>query len=107
VKALMSDYLPFELEGKRFLLMHLHYLNDKDIPESNEYTIKFTKDLEEKYKPDYIISGHTHVAKIAMHGDIPVINPGSLNKPRYPQTSGSYIVATLDNGELTYQIKYL
>jgi predicted phosphodiesterase len=86
--------------------MHLHYLNDKDVPESNERTIKLTKELEEKYKPDYIISGHTHVAKVVREENMIVINPGSLNKPRYPQTKGSYIVLTIENGILDYEIKY-
>lgn len=57
---------------------------------------------------DTVMYGHTHVPDISTHGNITVINPGSLTFPRQPGRLPSYIVANInDDGEVSYELKFL
>ena len=57
---------------------------------------------------DIVMYGHTHYPEIVEDGNMTIINPGSLTFPRQPGHKSSYIVAETDeNGEVTYELKFL
>ena len=53
------------------------------------------------------IFGHTHVPLLAQCGDVLVMNPGSLSRPRQPGYRPTYILLRIDDrtGELHPEIK--
>lgn len=75
----------------------LHYLGagdiitlaDKRIAVTHGHLYKLT-DVLIKQKPDYLLTGHTHVAHHQMHQGITCINPGALHR------ASEYSVALLN-----------
>ncbi len=56
------------------------------------------KDLADKYKPDIIISGHTHVFGIERYKDTIFLNPGSPSLPKNPEQIPT--VAVINDGKI-------
>ncbi|GMO13844.1 MAG: metallophosphoesterase [Mycoplasmoidaceae bacterium] len=107
-KNIIEDYKEFTIDNKKFLLIHEHYAATKNWGDQDSFDAykNGVQKIEQKVKPDFIICGHTHIAKIIKEKKIMIINPGSMVKPRYPQTTGSYILANFSKGKLTCEIKY-
>jgi len=70
--------------------------------------------LINKNKPDIVITGHTHVAKIQKekvgNNEFLVVNPGSLVVPREQKENkklhGTYIIGTAKNGKFKFKVKF-
>jgi predicted phosphodiesterase len=64
--------------------------------------------LIKKYKPDFIVSGHTHVAHILKKKEYTLLNPGSAVKEAVRKSEGSeinypsYIVGYAQNGNFEF-----
>jgi len=57
---------------------------------------------------DILMFGHTHVPVITTVGDITILNPGSLSRPRQANRKASYIIMTLDkDGKAEFELKYV
>lgn len=55
-----------------------------------------------------VMYGHTHVPEISENGDIHVINPGSISRPRQAGGKLTYIVIDVDkDGNLHYNLQYI
>lgn len=93
-----SSNIVKEVEEKRVYVehgVHLSILQDKELMDFAKFN-----------KVDVIMYGHTHIQRIEKLGDVWVVNPGSLSKPRdgFP----SYVVMTTDgNGGFTFEGKRL
>jgi len=105
----------FEIERVKIFLSHFV---DDTRPEiyfgnGNKYvkTEKFKQwfmDLLNKENPKIVLTGHTHIAKYWHIDKYLCLNPGSLDKPKLPQTKGSYALLNIDKGEIiSVEIKYL
>ncbi|HDZ86101.1 hypothetical protein LCGC14_0525900 [marine sediment metagenome] len=57
------------------------------------------KDLADKYRPDIIISGHTHVFGIERYKDTIFLNPGSPSLPKNPEQIPT--VAVINDGKIS------
>lgn len=57
---------------------------------------------------DVVMFGHTHVPLLEYHGDVTLLNPGSLSFPRQDGRRPSYAMMEIDReGEAHYTISYL
>ena len=57
---------------------------------------------------DIVMFGHVHSPCVENYGDILVINPGSLSRPRQANRKPSYIIMTIDEyDDVDFEIKYL
>ncbi|MCR5271795.1 MAG: metallophosphoesterase [Lachnospiraceae bacterium] len=77
----------------------------------HKYDVHFTLwDLRQaaiKKKCNVAMYGHTHVPRIE-YGDIVVINPGSLSRPRQADRRATYIVMYVDDeGNAEFELKYV
>ncbi|MGI6028964.1 MAG: metallophosphoesterase family protein [Candidatus Heteroscillospira sp.] len=83
----------FELEGVRILMCHGH-----------RHRVKLGLDamLNAAYfsHADVVLYGHTHVSDLQHHGDMLVINPGSVGTGSHP----SWAKLELDGGEIQAEI---
>lgn len=50
------------------------------------------KQLADKYKPNIIISGHTHVYGVSQYSDTIIVNPGSASLPKDPEKTPTVAV---------------
>ncbi len=74
---------------------------DGDITAFATHGHVFTEDkLPPLKKGDFLLSGHTHVAKREQRGDYTYINPGSVSIPK-ENTPHGYLI--LENGEFTHK----
>lgn len=91
----------FEMKGKRFFVTHGHYL----------YVSMGTERIcdEALHRgADVVLFGHTHKPYLKYHGNILVLNPGSIAYPRQIGRQCSYAVLMLDDsGNIDAEIKYL
>lgn len=74
VRVRSSEFLSFELEGKKFLLIHIAGKPPK-------YTAT-VRALIQQHKPDVLICGHSHILKIEQDrtNQLLYINPGAAGK---------------------------
>lgn len=93
--------LEFDLGGHRAFLTHgHHYLVSMDLENIRSEGISRGADL--------IFFGHTHKPVARKTGNVYLFNPGSLSYPRQEGRRPSYLVLTiLDDGGISYEIKYL
>ena len=57
---------------------------------------------------DIVMFGHTHRPVIEVEQDITLINPGSISYPRQADGIPTYIMLEIDdNGEMTFNLKYV
>lgn len=69
----------FEIEGKRFLMVHSRLQSNKDIPIlfNNGLLMDFLKDYDGQW--EYVLFGHTHYpCLLSFYEGKKIINPGSL-----------------------------
>lgn len=79
---IMTPYLFFEVDGKKFLVNHGY-------TEPKESIISRAKE----FNTDFLIFGHTHVKELYKTDNLIVINPGSPSLPK----DGSASVAIIDD----------
>lgn len=114
---MFNEYKVFKIKNKKFILSHF-FENDSRILEQINSMVKDPFPMNEqetrqqeiinKHKPDYVITGHTHVPNISKKNQFVLINPGSLTKPRNG-INGSYIIGNYDNkkNDWKFEIKYI
>lgn len=52
--------------------------------------------------------GHTHVPEVLRRGNMTIVNPGSISKPRQSNRKPSYIIMEISKeGEASFRISYL
>ena len=57
---------------------------------------------------DIVMFGHTHRPVVEVLDEVTIVNPGSLSYPRQEGKRPSYIIMLVDdNGEVSFEIKYL
>lgn len=86
----------FEILGKRFFICHGH-----------KYSVKSTYDFlyaaAKQKGADVALFGHTHNAVIEKRGDITILNPGSIGRPK--GTSGpTYGIITIKDNKIDFKI---
>ena len=77
------------IDGVKIFITHGHEQNVK-----YEYEFMTLRKAAEKYDPDLIIFGHTHIPYTDYKGKATLLNPGSI---RY---TGTYAEAEIENGKL-------
>lgn len=91
----------FELENNKIMATHGHY-----------YSVDWGLDklyygAQERHC-NIAMYGHTHVPEIFEQGDVTIINPGSISRPRQLNHRPSYIVMDIDeSGKASFAINYL
>jgi putative phosphoesterase len=70
-QPIMSEYIFYEKDGVRFIVLHGHNEDESRI-----------KEIAALYKADFIISGHTHIRKLESFEGTVFINPGSISVPK-------------------------
>ena len=97
----LPDEQEFELWPHKVFLTHGHrYLVNMGSDEIRREAIA--------RRCDIVIYGHTHRPVAAEIDGVYVFNPGSLSYPRQEGRKPSYIIIEMsDDGEITYEIKYL
>jgi putative phosphoesterase len=97
----LPDEQEFEVWPHRFFVTHGHrYLVNMGSTDIRREALVRGADV--------VIYGHTHKPVAAETDGIYVFNPGSLSYPRQEGRKPSYLILTIDDeGELTYEIKYL
>ena len=93
--------LEFELDGHTFFVTHGHnYFVSMDLESIKSEGISRGADI--------IIFGHTHKPVAKNVDGVYLFNPGSLSYPSQEGRRSSYLVLSIqDDGELSYEIKYL
>lgn len=81
------------IDGVKIFITHGHEQNVK-----YEYEFMTLRKAAEKYDPDLIIFGHTHIPYTDYKGKATLLNPGSI---RY---TGTYAEAEIENGKLKTKI---
>jgi len=91
----------FEIAGKKVFLTHGHYY----------YVSMGVEKLVEEAQSrgvDMVFFGHTHRPYLQTHGDVLVMNPGSIAYPRQEGRRCSYGVLEIDEkGEVKAEIRFL
>ena len=97
----LNRELEFELEGHTAFLTHGHnYLVSMDLENIKCEAIARGADI--------VFFGHTHKPVAKYVDDVYIFNPGSLSYPRQEGRRPSYLVLYFDDdGEITYEIKYI
>jgi len=117
---MFTQYKIFKIQGKKILLTHFFDEQDRVLKTVAKATgvifdtYKWHDELITKNKPDIVIAGHTHVAKIQEekvgNDEYLVLNPGSLVVPREQKENkknrGTYIIGIAKNGNFKFKIKF-
>lgn len=84
----LADYLPatqtFELDGMRFFLVHNLTSPHRMIPANAEIISRF--------KPRFVVFGHTHKAFVERRDGVIFINPGTFGKEGLDDGRRSYAI---------------
>jgi putative phosphoesterase len=88
--------LTAEIGGKRFFVTHGHKFRVKDGLNTLYY-----KGLE--LGADIVLFGHTHSSQVVMVGDMVILNPGSVSKPRNTQRP-TYGIIEIHKGNIKPEI---
>ncbi len=91
-----EDHVIFELEGKRWLMIHGHQVY-------NAHDLEALADYAKSYNCDVICYGHTHVPIYAKYDGVTILNPGSFARSRSSYPASYMTVDT--NGQWTVQLK--
>ena len=93
--------LEFSLDGHEFLVTHgHHFLVSMGVEEIKNEAIARGVDV--------VIFGHTHRPFAKFDDGIFHFNPGSLSYPRQEGRRPSYLILSIsEDGELSYEVKYL
>ena len=79
-----------EVAGHRIFLTHGHLFNVR-------LDTGMLAEAARTTGADIVVYGHTHIALVE-HGDVTVLNPGSIARPRDEQR-GSFMLVDLNAGE--------
>ena len=94
-----SDSLDFKIGNYNFHMEHGHFIS------TNLQSIAYKA---EEIGADVMLFGHTHIPLLTWVGDVRIINPGSLSKPRQSDGKPTYLVMNVDNnGEIEFFPKHL
>lgn len=85
---LFTPAVLYEVDGKRFMVMHGHDIDQEKLME-----------IAEIYKIDIMITGHTHIRSCAVAKNTVFINPGSTGVPK---GDGIPSAAVFENGVITF-----
>lgn len=82
-----------ELEGKKIWLTHGHHYHVKyGMDELVEAAVNV-------FEVDIVVYGHTHITDVSQYGNLLVLNPGSVSRPRFI-TAPTCLRLTIENGKL-------
>ncbi|TYB32121.1 MAG: YfcE family phosphodiesterase [Candidatus Mcinerneyibacterium aminivorans] len=99
IRKIWKSFCPpqktFEIEGKKFALMH-GWGSPKNLHKKIEK--KF-----ENYKWDILIFGHTHSAAAIEKDNKLILNPGSPTEKRFAKKN-TYIKLILDKNKVNYEL---
>ena len=84
------DETVVEVAGHRIFLTHGHLFNVR-------FDTEMLAEAARTAGADIAVYGHTHIALVE-HGDVTVLNPGSIARPRDEQR-GSFMLVDLNAGE--------
>ena len=84
------DETVVEVAGHRIFLTHGHLFNVR-------FDTEMLAEAAHTAGADIAVYGHTHIALVE-HGDVTVLNPGSIARPRDEQC-GSFMLVDLNAGE--------
>lgn len=84
------DETVVEVAGHRIFLTHGHLFNVR-------FDTEMLAEAARTAGADIAVYGHTHIALVE-HGDVTVLNPGSIARPRDEQR-GSFMLVDLNVGE--------
>ena len=84
------DETVVEIAGHRIFLTHGHLFNVR-------FDTAMLQEAAREAGADIAVYGHTHVA-LEEHGEVTVLNPGSIARPRDEQR-GSFMLVDLNAGE--------
>jgi putative phosphoesterase len=85
---IMSEYIFYEKDGVRFIMLHGHTANKARL-----------KEIADFYKAGVVISGHTHIRELEASDGTIFINPGSISVPK---GDGIPSVAIYENGDISF-----
>ncbi len=98
-----KDIQEFKVENVRFVLVHSHTM----FSFNKDTYFNRMREFGREHKADVVIYGHTHLENIN-NDELPIlVNPGSIALPRNIEQKPSYIIATVDNREINFKIKYM
>lgn len=93
------DSLDFRIGNYNFHMEHGQYLPD---------SLQSIAYKAEEIGADVMLFGHTHIPLLTWSGNVRIVNPGSLSKPRQSDGNPTYIVMNVDNsGEIAFHPKHL
>lgn len=91
----------FELEHNTIMATHGHHY-------SVDWGIDGLYYAAQENKCNIAMYGHTHIPEIFEQGDVTIINPGSVSRPRQLNRKPSYIIMDIDkNGKAGFAINYM
>jgi hypothetical protein len=88
-----------EIEGYRILLLHGHQY-------AGIYGTESLRELAKENNVQIVMCGHTHVPLIE-RGDVTIINPGSISRPRQEGHIPTYMVMNIEKGQADFVQVYL
>jgi putative phosphoesterase len=94
LRTVFSEYLVFNLEGFKILMIHIGGYPGKYSPAARK--------LIQSEKPDIFVCGHSHILKVmrdAQHNNMLVINPGAAGREGF-HIMKTIIKMELDNGTI-------
>ena len=96
----LKENLTVEFGGKRIAMCHGHrYLNYGGGTDSLRY-------FGLQQQADMVMFGHTHVPLLEDTGDIILLNPGSISKPRQSNKVPTYTVMEIgEDGNVKFQMR--
>ena len=87
---IQQPYLFAQIEGTRLLATHGHIMTPEDLAP-----------LCEKWRVDYLLTGHLHVPSVSCHEKYTHINPGTTTYPLDPDESKRrYTCGVIQDGEV-------
>lgn len=95
----------FEIENQKFVLIHG---DEQHLSGSNpEHISKKLHNIIEKYNPNIIVYGHTHIPFIYKYNNTVILNPGSMSYSRHDGNKYYLVLELNSKGILNVeQIKF-
>ena len=88
------DTRDFSLGNHKVHMEHGHYLPD---------SLSSISYRAQEMGADIVLFGHTHRPLLTTCGDVTIVNPGSLSRPRQPDGHPTYLIMNLkEDGTITF-----